>query len=285
MLKPMRVKLAGRQPLLRRDVQVSTAEEGRLVLDARRLVFASPLDLAGVVALAHAAAAERASVAFVLPQDVGVASYLQRMDVIRRLPAGTEIQGSLPPEQRTDCSRVLLEVAHLSPSTAQDLVNRLGRLAAAQFEGRIAGLVFRGSGELIDNAVSHGQSRCGAFVSVQAYTGMTSRRPGFEFAVCDTGIGVLAHLRGNPSYRDIPDAQSALARAIQPGVTGTGERRGYGLADLLEITHGGGVGRLVLRSGNGIASIALRRQGRREAFATASPPITGTWAWLRVRFP
>lgn len=281
----MRVELAGRQPLLRRDIRVSAAEEGRLVLDARRLVFASPLDLAAVVALAHAAVAEGASVAFILPLDAGVASYLQRMDVIRRLPAGTEIQGSPPPERRTDCSGVLMEVSPLSPSTAQDLVTSLGRLAAAQFEGRVAGLVFRGSGELIDNAVSHGQSQCGAFVSAQAYTGVTSRRPGFEFAVCDTGIGVLAHLRGNPSYRDIPDAQSALARAIQPGVTGTSELRGYGLADLLEITHGGGVGRLVLRSGNGIASVALRRQGRREVFAVASPPITGTWAWLRVRFP
>lgn len=281
----MQVELAGRQPLLRRDVRVSAAKEGRLVLDARRLVFASPLDLAAVVALAHAAVAEGSSVAFILPLDIGAASYLQRMDVIRRLPAGTEIQGSPPPEQRTDCSGVLLEVSPLLPSTAQDLVTRLGRLAAAQFDNRVAGLVFRGSGELIDNAVSHGKSRYGAFVSAQAYTGVTSRRPGFEFAVCDTGIGVLAHLRRNPSYRGIPDAQSALARAIQPGVTGTSELRGYGLADLLEITHGGGVGRLVLRSGNGIASVALRPHDRREAFAAASPPITGTWAWLRVRFP
>ena len=285
MLEVMRVELAGRQPLLRRDVRVSTAEEGSLVLDARKLIFASPLDLAGIVALAHAAAAEQASVALVLPQDPGVASYVQRMDVIRRMPAGTEILGSLPPEQRTDCSGTLLEVSPLSPSTTQDLVNRLGQLAAARFEPRVAALAFRGSGELLDNAVSHGQSQRGAFISAQAYTGTKSRRPGFEFAVCDTGIGVLAHLRRNPSYRDIPDAPSALARAIQPGVTGTGELRGYGLADLLEITHGGGVGRLVLRSGRGIASVALRSQSRNEVFATASPPITGTWAWLRVRFP
>lgn len=285
MLVAMRMELAGRLPLLRRNVQVSAAEEGRLVLDARRLLFASPLDLAALVALAHLAEARRSGIVLVLPQDIGVASYLQRMDLLRRLPSGTEIQGTPPQERRTDCSRVLLEVSPLSPSTAQDLVTRLGRLAAAQFESRLAGLVFRGAGELIDNAVSHGQSTCGAFVSAQAYTGTTSRRPGFEFAVCDTGIGVLAHLRRNPLYHNLPDAPSALARAIQPGVTGTGELRGYGLADLLEITHGGGVGRLVLRSGNGIASIALRQLGRREVFAPSSPQITGTWAWLRVRFP
>src|SRR5260370_38195412 len=110
------------------------------------------------------------------------------MEVVRRLPEGSEIQGSPPPERRTDCSGVLLEVSPLSPSTAQDLVTRLGRLAAAQFESRVAGLVFRGAGELIDNAVSHGQSPSGAFVSAQAYPGATSRRPGFEVALCAPAI-------------------------------------------------------------------------------------------------
>lgn len=48
MLGFMRVELTGRQPLLRRDMRVSAAEEGQLVLDARRLIFASPLDLAAI---------------------------------------------------------------------------------------------------------------------------------------------------------------------------------------------------------------------------------------------
>lgn len=285
MLEAMQVELAGRLPLLRRKVPVSLADAGQVVIDARRLLFASPLDLAAISALAHAGAARQADTIFTLPDDPGVASYLQRMDVLRLLPPGTKIHGSPPPERRTDCSKVLLEVSPLSPATAQDLVIRLGELTAARFPGRIARLVFRGAGELIDNAVSHGHSLHGAFVSAQTYTGTTSRRPGFEFAVCDTGIGVLDHLRGNPSYAHTPDAAAALACAIQPGVTGTSELRGNGLADLLEITHGGGTGRLILRSGDGIASIALAPAGRREAFATASLPITGTWAWLRVRFP
>ncbi len=285
MLEAVRVELAGRQPLLRRDVRVCAADAGWLVLDARRLLFAGPLDLAAIVALAHAAAAEQTEVALVTPEDVNVAAYLQRMDVVRRMPAGIEIEGSLPDEQRTDRSRVLLEVSAMSAVTVDGLVNRLGRMISEHFAGAVAGLVFRGVGELIDNAVSHGDSRIGAFVAAQSYTGATSGRPGFEFAVCDTGIGVLDHLRGNPKYALVPDAQTALACAIQPGVTGTSEPRGYGLADLLQITRGGGVGRLVLRSGNGIASVALRRQSRRDAYAAATPPIMGTWAWLRVRFP
>ncbi len=285
MMEAVRVELAGRQPLSRRDVRVCAADEEWLVLDARRLLFASPLDLAAIVAMAHSAAAERMKVAFVIPADVNVAAYLQRMDLVRRLPAGTEIEGSLPGEQRTDRSQVLLEVSAMSPVTVDGLVNRLGRMVTEHFAGAVAGLVFRGAGELIDNAVSHGHSRIGAFLAAQSYTGATSGRPGFEFAVCDTGIGVLDHLRGNPKYSLVPDAPTALACAIQPGVTGTSEPRGYGLADLLQITRSGGVGRLVLRSDNGIASIALRRQSRRDAYATATPPIMGTWAWLRVRFP
>ncbi len=280
----MRVELVGRLPLLRRDVRVSTADEGRMVLDARRLLFASPLDLAAITALAHVGAAGEAGVMFILPEDPGVTSYLQRMDVLRRLPQGTKIRGAAPHERRTDCSKVLLEVSLLSPATAEELVTRLGTLTAARFEAHAAGRVFRSAGELIDNAVSHGRSPLGAFVAAQAYTGLTSRRPGFEFAVCDTGVGILDHLRGNPSYADIPDALSALASAIQPGVTGTDDRRGYGLADLLEITQVG-VGRLILRSGDGIASIALRHGQRRDAFADSNLTITGTWAWLRARFP
>jgi hypothetical protein len=285
MLETMRIELAGRQPLLRRDVRVQNRDEGCLVLDARRLRFASPMDLAATVALAHTAAAKGKRISFRMPQDADVASYLQRMDVIKHLPAGAVVEGSPQMGQRTDCSLVLLEVSLLSPATVEDLVTRVGQLTAAHFGAGIAGLVFRGIGELIDNAVSHGHSRLGAFLSAQAYTGATSGHPGLEFAVCDTGIGVLAHLRGNPKYAHTPDALNALACALQPGVTGTNEPRGYGLADLLQITRGGGLGRLVLRSGDGIASVVLRRQGPREAYGTAIPATEGTWAWLRARFP
>lgn len=284
MLEAMRVELAGRLPMLRRDVRVSTADEGRMVLDARRLLFASPLDLAAVTALAHAGTNGKLDVTLLLPIDPDVASYLQRMDVLRRLPRGTEICGSAQPEQRTDRSEVLLEVSPLSAATAEELVARMGTLTAARLERNAAGRVFRSAGELIDNAVSHGRSPLGAFMSAQAYTGATSHRPGFEFAVCDTGVGILEHLRGNPSYADIPNVLRAMECAIRPGVTGTDEQRGNGLADLLKITQHG-AGRLVLRSGNGIASISLRHGQRRDAFTESSLTIIGTWAWLRARFP
>lgn len=97
---------------------------------------------------------------------------------------------------------------------------------------------------------------------------------------------MLAHLRGNPTYLGVPDSRTALAWALKRGVSGTTEQRGNGLADLLQFTHGGGgVGRLVIRSGHGVASVAQRGHYRRDAYTAATTGITGTWAWLRVRFP
>jgi hypothetical protein len=283
MLDGMRIELAGRWPLLRRELKVRQLDEGWVVLDARRLRFACPLDLAGMVALAWIAADVR--VALVSPCDAGVASYLQRMDVLRQLPAGCEVDGQLPDGPRTDRSHALLEVCQVSADTVESVVARSGRMIAAHYDSGVRGPLFRGVGELIDNAASHGVSPTGAFMAAQAYTGKASGRPGLEFAVCDTGIGVLAHLRRNPSYRHLPGDRSALVEALKPGVTGTTDPRGYGLHDLLQITRGSGIARLVLRSGTGIANVVAHRAGQVITPAASTPAVPGTWAWLRVRYP
>jgi hypothetical protein len=217
MLVVVRVELAGRWPLLRRQLPVRPVDEGWMVLDARRLTFACPLDLAGVVALARVAASGGARVALVTPCDAGVASYLQRMDVVRRLPVGSEIDGRLPPERRADRSRVLVEVSQVSAGTVEEMVARAGRMITAHFESGIRGLVFTAVGELIDDAASHGASEQGAFMAAQAYTGRVSGRRGLEFAVCDTGIGVLAHLRRNPAHRPSPGCPQRVGQGVRTG--------------------------------------------------------------------
>lgn len=269
----------------RRELPVRPVDDGWLVIDARRLTFACPLDLAAVVALAHAAADDGTRLALITPGNVDVTSYLQRMDVIRRLPTGSMIDGQLPGERRTDLSHLLMEVTQVTPDRVEDVVTRVGRMITTHFEQGVRGRVFQAVGELIDNAVSHGASDLGAFMAAQAYTGTTSRRPGLEFAICDTGIGVLAHLRRNPIHQDLSDARAALARALQPGATGTAEQRGYGLDDLLRVTRDGGVARLVLRSGNGIANVVVRLHERRMSYVSSDAQVGGTWAWLRVRYP
>lgn len=284
MLETVRIDLSGRHPLLRSDLSLTGVDTHRLVLDARRMRFAGPQELAAMVALASSASVNQLEVILRMPEDQNVASYLQRMNVVDRVGTFAAVEGPVPALPREDRAMRLLEVTALSPSNADDIAERLGQMAIDRLGRRTARAAFRGIGELIDNAISHGLSSTGAFVAAQAYSGATSRRPGLEFAVSDTGVGVLAHLRRNPMNTDIADAETALRRALEAGVTGTGQVRGHGLPDLIDATRRGGVGRLVLRSGNAIASVIVR-QTRRLTCKTVAAPVDGTWAWLRVRVP
>jgi hypothetical protein len=284
----MRIELAGRSPLLRRETPVHHADHrGALVLDARNLTFASPLELTAMTALAHHGATRGATTSVLPPVDPSVTSYLERMDVFASLPGGCEAWGDVPEQVRMDRSDALIEVLPVAAGFEHVLVDRVGRLAFTHLEAGIRHLAFQGIGELIDNAISHGASEIGAFAAAQTYTGATTGRRGLEFAICDTGIGILDHLRGKPRYRYryLRSASSALRQALRPGVTGTRDKRGNGLADLFKITEGGGYVRLVLRSGDGLASVVARQHDQRRHYITTADPIPGTWAWLRVRYP
>ncbi|HCT80677.1 MAG TPA: hypothetical protein DGT23_29740 [Micromonosporaceae bacterium] len=280
----MRIELTGRHPFLRRTTPVHhEADDAGLVLDARGLGFASPLELTAIPALAHTAQELGASTAILVPANDDVTSYMQRMNVFRLLPADTSVVGHLPDQQRRDRSAVLIEVFGLTPNTEGELAERIGDLAVAHLGPSEGRLFFQSAGELIDNAISHGCSDIGAFAAAQTYTGKTSRRRGLEFAVCDTGIGVHRHLKRNPRHGEIPNAESALDLATRKGVTGTPDRRGNGLYDLFNVANAGGYSRLVMRSGKGLANIVARDDDRRRAFTAVADPIRGTWAWLRVR--
>lgn len=277
----MRIELAERWPLLRR-LRMTESAAGCLVLDARLLTFASPLDLAAIVALARSAGASGDKVRLITPRDHNVTSYLERLDVIRNLPAGADVVGELVGGARADLADSLLEVTHLTPECVAPLLDRLGRMFVRQY-GSLGRRYFAGVGELIDNAISHGWSSQGAFVAAQFYTGVTSGRRGIEFAVCDTGIGVRAHLRRN-SANEVPvDDVAALKTALRPGVTGTQEKRGHGLNDLWRAVPEAGFARLQLRSGKGLAGIVGHGDLRRRRCSTDEVGVAGTWASLRVR--
>ncbi len=78
MLIRMHLRLTGWHPLLSRDLQQAPTRDGDLVIDARRLVFAGPLELAGTVALAHAARVRGQKTTLLTPTDPNVTGYLQR---------------------------------------------------------------------------------------------------------------------------------------------------------------------------------------------------------------
>jgi hypothetical protein len=232
--------------------------------------------------MATTAAAQGRQVALQLPHDEDVASYLARMDVLERLDGIAKIDGSVAPQSRKDRAGKLMEVTGVSPSNAADVAATLGCMAVESLGNASGPAAFKSLGELLDNAITHGLSDVGAFTAAQLYTGASSGRPGFEFAVCDAGVGILEHLRTSFRHQDLDDGRIALERALENGVSGTPESRGYGLGDLGDAVTRNGVGRLILRSSGAITSVALRSK-RPITSRSAVVPTDGTWAFLRVR--
>ncbi|MGW1271852.1 hypothetical protein [Streptomyces sp. NPDC002491] len=281
----MLLELAGRHPLLRRDLVIRSAEPGWLVLDARRLAFASPLDLTAAAAAVHTHTAENKAISLLLPASPDVTSYMQRMDLLKALPPSAHVDGVIADGTRFDRSATLLEVAHLHPGTADAIGEKVGQMAIRHLGSHDGRKVFKAVGELIDNAVSHGASTHGAFIAAQAYSGNTTGYRRLEIAVCDTGIGVLAHLRRNRDHARIATSAEALEHALRPGVSGTLDKRGNGLPDLLSGPGSAAATRLVLRSGDGLLRASRTRNGPAPSRpAGTSTPVHGTWSWLRVSY-
>jgi len=72
-------------------------------------------------------------------------------------------------------------------------------------------------GEILDNIFHHSYSPIDGFVCAQTF----SQKREAEFAICDTGIGIMESLLKNPENSFIADDKDAIEKAVQNGVTGT----------------------------------------------------------------
>lgn len=285
----MELLLVGERPLTQAAF-LSGEGPDRLVIDATKLTFASPLDLAGIVSAAHWAASDAIPVTFRLPTDLNMASYLQRMDVLRQMPSRTSILGHIPPDARNDHRRRLVEVTALNAGNMDDLAEKLGPFVTSFYEShsQAAGAsVFKACSELMGNAAEHGASEEGAFLAAQVYTGKTTKGPRLEFAVCDTGIGVMNHLRQNPEHAHFTRDELAIAKAIQAGVSGMSTAgRGNGLSDAVRDAQSDGRIDLTIRSGKGEVKVIRVESGEPVATNHDRPDQTsGNWAWLTHQSP
>jgi hypothetical protein len=283
---PASIKLRGREPLLREPLALwndgVTRGRGELVLDLQEVEFVCPLDLVGLVVWASAIGEDRRG-SVVLPES-NVASYLERMNVLRLLrQAGWQVPKA-GPDDRDVLFHKLLEVTPLKDAWAvEELGNQLLKLFEWKSKDprRIRALHFA-FGELCDNATTH-SGGSPIYVAAQRYTGKTSGAPArLELAVADNGIGIPAHLRRNPSYADIEIDEDAISKALRPGVTGTRDRRGYGLHDVLYETSQVADGEMVIYSGNGSAVVPIGEEGRRRRFRPLKTALPGTWIQVRV---
>jgi anti-sigma regulatory factor (Ser/Thr protein kinase) len=274
----VRIRLAGSQPLHSPALGQVLAGNPGVVFDAGDMGFASPLDLAGITAWAAQLRHEGACVGFVLPDDGDVRRYLVRMDLIEHLDqAGVTVSGPAPTVRRADRTDVLLEVRRICGSAdAERFAVDVYQLAQRHTSDSSAAAGAKMLGELLDNAITHAASPVGVYAAAQVH----QRGGDLELAVADAGIGIRSHLARNPRFMDLT-ATEALRAALRPGVTGTSERRGNGLPDLLSTASGFG-GQLLLRSDDGYAQVMAASSDRKFA---AAGQVPGTWAWVHVRLP
>jgi anti-sigma regulatory factor (Ser/Thr protein kinase) len=279
------VPLGGREPLLNDPTRLwnPSLVEGNAAIDIdlRTLAFVAPIDLAGLAAWSLSLEpVRRASVLLPVPD---VASYLDRMNVLRLLRDGGWHVPAVEAEQRQELYHRLLEVTPLSDAWA---VEELGEQLFKFFEQeedpkRLRALHFA-FGELCDNATTH-SGGSPIYVAAQRYSGATSGAPArLELAVADNGIGIPNHLRRNPAYARIDRDEVAIAKALQPGVSGTREHRGYGLHDVLFETSQVADGEMVVYSGKGAATAPIGEEGRRRRFKSLKSELKGTWIQVRV---
>ena len=280
--------LTGRRPLVEAAFLAGTGP-GTLVIDATGLTYACPLDLTGIVATAHWAEASAIQVTLVMPEDKRAAAYLERMGVIELLPPSRRIHGRVPTTDRHVRREGVMGVIALNPGNITALAERLGPMVKRSYSDRFTtagAAVFRACSELMANATEHGCSPSGAFIAARAYPETASEGRLLEFAVCDTGIGIMSHLRGNPQHAHLTRDEVAIAKALEMGVSGVGaDGRGNGLRDAIEDSRREGNLGLQIRSGRGEVRVVATPADRDDRKLNRPDQTSGTWAWLTHQLP
>jgi hypothetical protein len=269
------LRLAGAAPLLMGRPPASWAPEH---VDLARLEWASPFDMVAL-AVVWTRLVEAGSPPTVdLPGDAAVRAQLVAdglADVIDvRWSAATP-----PPDPP------LVRLVRLrSPEDWDFLTTDLWPEVSAEIDdANLVRHTFDILGELIDNAGTHGESPAGTFVCVQRYCDEATGRPALWLGVGDGGRGIPAHLRLNPRYRGIAGDERMIQLARKPWVTGTRDRRGWGLVEVFEEASAAGVSEMLIRSGGGEGFFRLRSAMRPyAAYRRLRPKVPGTWIHLRL---
>jgi hypothetical protein len=247
--------------------------------DLRTLTFVTPFDLVGLAVLIGAAPA-RLPLAIAPPTDPNVCAYLQRMDLFARLGTRISVVPGLPEEGPREANRALIELHRLEhPDEIDDLSREFWPRLRSRLPQELCTNLFQILGELVDNAATHGASPVGTYIAAQYYSGATSGMPeGMWIGVADAGIGIRRHLAGNPRYREVPSDVAAIRLAVQKWVTGTPDRRGWGLVQVLEAAGESAPGMVVIRSGTGEGRFYVGPSGTRTArYRALAHSVPGTW--------
>jgi hypothetical protein len=277
----MELVLPGIEPLGKQDAPIAlTGGTDSLTIDACRLQFASPLEVAGIVAIAHSPAMEGLDLTLRMPQEPRVASYLKQAGVLEALPSRADVVGAARGLVGGFPSQRMMGIRLLTTDTVADVADEFGELVSSQYPFDCGPAMSSACNELLANAEEHGVCLPGAFVAAQVYTGDTTDCPRLDLAVCDNGIGVLAHLRRNSRWSWVTRDEQALNLARQAAVSGVTDERGNGLADLINIAQRHGQIQLYLRSGFGEIRVTGSGPDQPAVVRARAHQTQGTWAWL-----
>lgn len=272
------ISLGGRAPLLANQ-PVPWPPRADTALDLAELTFVTPFDLVGLAVLVGAAPPP-VGLTVVPPADPNVCAYLQRMDLFTVLGDRIQIEPHLPDEGPREPNRALIELHRLEhPDEIDDLAREFWPRLRASLPQRLCSNLFEILGELVDNAATHGASDVGTYLAAQYYSGATSGMlEGMWIGVGDGGIGIRAHLAGNPTYSTLDSDVAAIRVAVQKAVTGTHDRRGWGLVEVLEAAGESAPGMVVIRSGHGEGVFYVGPTGTRTArYRRLAHRTPGTW--------
>jgi hypothetical protein len=249
-------------------------------IDLRDLEWITPFDVTALAVIAGRSRHRGQGLEVLPPADPQVRAYLVDIGLDQVLPAawgpggGSRIE---PP---------LLRLTHLASSEAwDDLVSAIWpSVRTVVADHATAKRAIDIMSELVDNATTHGHSSIGTYACAQRYTGRTSgHEPGIWVGIADGGIGIPDHLRGNPRYADIADDAELIRLARRPWVTGTRDRRGWGLVEVFEDAAAAGPSHLIIRSGRGEGQFRLREGSPPQArYRPLRRAIPGAWVHVQI---
>lgn len=271
-------RLTGRAPLLfRAELPESWPPDA---LDLSEITWVTPFDVAALASIWFRLLDEGSVPTVEPPSDREVRAYLVDAGLDAIIPALSGPGGG---------SRVeppLVRLTHLpEPDAWDDALADVWpaiRAAVADYEDALRTIEIMS--ELVDNATTHGHSRMGTYVCAQRYTGETSgHEPGIWVGIADAGIGIPDHLRGNPRYTKIRGDVELIRRARQPWVTGTRDRRGWGLVEVFQEAAASGPSDLLIRSGRGEGMFRVREGIRVHArYRPLRRRVPGVWVHVRI---
>lgn len=259
------------------DPRDKNFQEPAVDIDLREALFIRPQAVLWCVIYPLLAQGAASKARLLVPEDKGVCVYLKSLGLFEALQSeGVEVDDRGIPK-REDPQVVLPLTPFTTESEADEITNAaFDALGESKLgAGNLYPLVSEVFAELALNAVTHAESKVGAYGFIQFYEFKSGKR--FVCGVADGGIGIRASLERNPELRDrISYDWDAIELAVRERVSGTGEpTRGIGLYGVAEDLRKPG-SQLIIHSG--IGSLMISERVETQAKRTTLFPGTLTYA-------